>query len=62
MLHHEALFSRLEIDSPSRGRKLENGFDFTEDEKSLEIDSPSRGRKLCFAVPFLALFSVSFRN
>ena len=60
MLHHEALFSRLEIDSPSRGRKLENGFDFTEDEKSLEIDSPSRGRK-----PHQYMYSVrsqEFRN
>ena len=41
MLHH-----RLEIDSPSRGRKLTYLQYSSNLELSLEIDSPSRGRKL----------------
>ena len=37
----------LEIDSPSRGRKLEKINELENgDVESLEIDSPSRGRKL----------------
>ena len=36
---------RLEIDSPSRGRKLAEMKAMKEKELSLEIDSPSRGRK-----------------
>ena len=46
------LHQSLEIDSPSRGRKLEEELrqEALEMYSSLEIDSPSRGRKLlqCF--------------
>ena len=40
-----AVAAGLEIDSPSRGRKLRDPEVVILDEASLEIDSPSRGRK-----------------
>ena len=45
-LLNKYIYNRLEIDSPSRGRKLIlPSFPLTNSLQSLEIDSPSRGRK-----------------
>ena len=47
----------LEIDSPSRGRKLWEYFIHNTQDECLEIDSPSRGRKPHTAQKFFPLFS-----
>ena len=53
---HMYLNNRLEIDSPSRGRKREKNLLSSKILVGLEIDSPSRGRKLYNSLDRLELY------